>query len=147
MEPDYPLKESTYPLIGACFEVYNEKGCGFTEPVYQDCLEIELRIRGIPFDGQKQLPLAYKGHPLTKTFVPDFLCFDKVILEIKAVSALTDVHRAQVLNYLNAADLEVGLLVNFGHYPKLEYERIINHHKKRETPPECVRGLPADQPD
>ena len=131
MEPEYPLKEETYRLIGACFEVYNEKGCGFTEPIYQECLEIELRMQGIPFDAQKQLSLAYKGHPLTKSLVPDFFCFDQVILEIKAVSALTDEHRAQVLNYLSAINIEVGLLVNFGHYPKLEYERIINQRKRR----------------
>ena len=136
MEPEYPLKEETYRLIGACFEVYNEKGCGFTEPIYQECLEIELRMQGIPFDAQKQLSLAYKGHPLTKSLVPDFFCFDQVILEIKAVSALTDEHRAQVLNYLSAINIEVGLLVNFGHYPKLEYERIINQRKKKRPSPE-----------
>ena len=122
--------------MGACFEVYKEKGCGFLEPVYQECLEIELRMQGIPFDAQKQLSLAYKGHPLTKSLVPDFFCFDQVILEIKAVSALTDEHRAQVLNYLSAINIEVGLLVNFGHYPKLEYERIINQRKRRRTSPE-----------
>jgi GxxExxY protein len=135
MESDYPLKEETYRLIGACFEVYNEKGCGFTEPIYQECLEIELRIQDIPFESQRELSLTYKGHPLIKSLVPDFFCFDQVIMEIKAVSALTDEHRAQVLNYLSAADLEVGLLVNFGHYPKLEYERIINHRKKRRVSP------------
>ena len=131
MESDYPLKDETYRMIGACFEVYNEKGCGFTEPIYQECLEIELRMQGIPFDAQKELSLSYKGQPLTKNLVPDFFCFDQVIMEIKAVSALTDEHRAQVLNYLNASNLDVGLLVNFGHYPKLEYERIINQRKKR----------------
>lgn len=130
MESEYPLKDETYRLIGACFEVYNEKGCGFTEPIYQECLEIELHMQGIPFEAQKSLPLAYKGHPLKKSLVPDLLCFDQVILEIKAVSALTDEHRAQVLNYLNAADLEVGLLVNFGHFPRLEYERVINRRKR-----------------
>ncbi len=131
MESDYPLKDETYRLIGACFEVYNEKGCGFTGPIYQERLGIELRIQGIPFDAQKELSLTYKGQPLTKSLVPDFFCFDQVIMEIKAVSALTDEHRAQVLNYLNAANLEVGLLANFGHFPKLEYERVINNRKRR----------------
>ena len=135
MDSEYPCKEETYRLIGACFEVYNEKGCGFTESIYQECLEIELRIQGIPFEAHKELSLTYKGHRLTKTFVPDFLCFDHVILEIKAASALTDEHRAQVLNYLSATGLEVGLLVNFGHYPKLEYERIINQRKRRRSSP------------
>lgn len=133
MESDYPLKDETYRLIGACFEVYNEKGCGFTEPIYQECLEIELRMQRIPFDAQKELSLTYKGQPLTKSLVPDFFCFEQVIMEIKAVSALTDEHRAQVLNYLNAANLGVGLLVNFGHFPKLEYERVINNRKRRRT--------------
>ncbi|MDM8005848.1 MAG: GxxExxY protein [Phycisphaerae bacterium] len=133
MESDYPLKDETYRLIGACFEVYNEKGCGFTEPIYQECLEIELRMQRIPFDAQKELSLTYKGQPLTKSLVPDFFCFDQVIMEIKAVSTLTDEHRAQVLNYLSAANLEVGLLVNFGHFPKLEYERVINNRKRRRT--------------
>ncbi len=136
MDSDYPLKDETYRLIGACFEVYNEKGCGFNEPIYQECLEIELRMQGVPFDAQKELSLSYKGQPLTKKLVPDFCCFDEVVMEIKAVSALTDEHRTQVLNYLNASGLEVGLLVNFGHYPKLEYERIINQRKKRQPRPE-----------
>jgi GxxExxY protein len=133
MESDYPLKDETHRLIGARFEAYNEKGCGFTEPIYQECLEIELRMQRIPFDAQKELSLTYKGQPLTKSLVPDFFCFDQVIMEIKAVSTLTDEHRAQVLNYLSAANLEVGLLVNFGHFPKLEYERVINNRKRRRT--------------
>ncbi|NLX23604.1 MAG: GxxExxY protein [Phycisphaerae bacterium] len=123
--PEYPLKEETYRIIGACFEVYNQMGCGFTEPVYQACFEIELGLQDIPAQAQKELALNYKGHRIGKAFVPDFLCFGEVIHEIKAVSALADEHRAQLLNYLNAAELKVGLLVNFGHHPKLEYERII----------------------
>jgi GxxExxY protein len=126
----YPHKEETFEIIGACFEVYNEKGCGFLEPVYQECLEIELGLRHIPHSPQKQLRLEYKGRPLKHTYEPDFICFDKVVLEIKAVSALTDEHRAQVINYLNATGHEVGLLVNFGQHPKLEYERVIYTKKK-----------------
>jgi GxxExxY protein len=116
VDTEFPLKEETYRLIGACFEVYNEQGCGFTEPVYQECLEIEFGMQKIPFTAHKELVLTYKGQVLTKKFVPDFFCFDQVVLEIKAVSELTD--RAQVLNYLNATGREVGLLVNFGHYPQ-----------------------------
>jgi GxxExxY protein len=127
----FPLKDETYRIIGACFEVYNEKGCGFTEPIYQECLELEFSMQGIDFTPQRELKVGYKGHVLSKTFIPDFFCFDKVIVEIKSVSALADEHRAQVLNYLNATGLEVGLLVNFGHYPKLEYERIIHQRKGR----------------
>jgi GxxExxY protein len=112
----------TYRLIGACFEVQREKGCGFTEPVYQECLELELALQAIEFQAKPALRHYYKGRPLAKTFEPDFLCFEKVILEIKAVSALVDEHRSQVLNYLHANGLQVGLLINFGS-PRLEFER------------------------
>ena len=110
--------------MGACFEVYKEKGSGFVESVYQECLEIELGLRNIPFKAQQELALTYKGRPLKNKFKPDFICYDKIVLEIKAVSGLTDEHRAQVQNYLRATGLKLGLLVNFGHYPKVEYERI-----------------------
>ena len=125
MESTLLFKKESYQIIGACFEVYTDKGCGFLEPVYQECLEHELEIQGIPWESQKHLPLSYKGRPLKQRYQADFICFDKIILEIKAVSRLVSEHRAQVLNYLNATGYELGLLVNFGHYPKLESERII----------------------
>ena len=115
----------SYKLMGACFEVYKDKGSGFLEAVYQECLEIELGARKVPFKSQPHLALTYKGQSLKTKYIPDFLCYDKIIVELKAVSALTDEHRAQVQNYLRAAKLRLGLLVNFGHYPKLEYERIV----------------------
>lgn len=118
-------KEESYAIIGACFEVYKEKGNGFVEPVSQECLELEMTAKEIPFTAQGALKLTYKGTELKQRYIPDFLCFDRVILEIKAVKQLTDEHRAQVLNYLKATGLRLGLLVNFGHYPKVEYERII----------------------
>ena len=118
-------KDESYAIIGACFEVYKEKGNGFVEPVYQECLELELAAQKVPFTAQGALRLTYKGTELKQRYIPDFLCFDKIILEIKAVRQLTDEHRAQVLNYLKATGLRLGLLVNFGHYPKVEYERII----------------------
>jgi len=117
--------DESYRIIGACFEVYKDKGCGFLEAVFQECLELELGDQGIPFQPQSQLPLAYKGRPLKTRYVADFLCYEKVILEIKAVEKLADEHRAQLLNYLNATGHRLGLLVNFGHYPKLEWERIV----------------------
>jgi GxxExxY protein len=95
-------KEESYKIIGACFEVYNEKGSGFTEPIYQECLEVELGMQTIPFQAQAPLPMSYKGRPLRQRFQPDFICFGNVIVEIKSVSALTDDHRSQVLNYLTA---------------------------------------------
>jgi GxxExxY protein len=119
-------KEESYRIMGTCFEVYREMGCGFLEPVYQECLEMELASLGIPFRAQEKLGLIYKGRPLTQTFIPDFICFDKLIIEIKAVSELTDLHRAQLHNYLKVTRYKLGLLVNFGHHPKIEYERIVH---------------------
>ncbi len=116
-------EDLTYQILGACFEVYNQQGCGFLEPVYQECLEIELGMQTIPFVAQQPRRLEYKGQLLKKTYEPDFICFEQVIVEIKAVSELAAEHRAQLLNYLHATNLKVGPLVNFGHYPKLEYER------------------------
>jgi GxxExxY protein len=116
-------EEETYAILGACFEVYKEKGCGFLEAVYQECLEIEFRMRGVSARALVPLPLTYKGQSLLKTYVADFICYERVLVELKAVSKLADEHRAQVQNYLNATGLRVGLLVNFGHYPKIEHER------------------------
>jgi len=118
-------KEESYRIVGASFEVYKEKGCGFLEAVYQECLEIEFELQGILFVPRKPLPLTYKGRPLEQRYVADFVCCDRIIVELKAVSALTDEHRAQVLNYLNATGYRLGLLINFGHHPKLEYERLV----------------------
>ena len=118
-------KAESYAIMGACFEVSREMGCGFTEPVYQECLVIELGLQGIPFMAQRNLRLVYKERMLKTFFKPDFLCYGLVVVEIKAVSAFDDEHRAQVHNYLKATGLKLGLLVNFGHFPKLEYERIV----------------------
>jgi GxxExxY protein len=117
------LEKETYEILGACFEVYRDKGCGFLEGVYQECLEIEFELRGLAARPLVPLALTYKGRPLKKKYEADFICFDSVLVELKAVSKLTDEHRAQVQNYLNATGLRVGLLVNFGHFPKVEHER------------------------
>lgn len=117
----YP--EESYKIMGACFEVYKEKGCGFLEAVFQECLEFELMDRLIPFVAQPSLALEYKGRRLKQIYAPDLVCFGKIIVEIKAVSALNDEHRAQVHNYLRATGHRLGLLVNFGHFPKVEAER------------------------
>ena len=117
-------KKESYAIIGACFEVYNEKGSGFLEAVYQECLAIEFEHQRIPAISKPLLTLSYRGRTLNQTYQADFICFGKIILELKTVSSLADGHRAQLLNYLHATDFELGLLVNFGHYPKLEYERI-----------------------
>jgi len=121
-------RDESYQIIGACFDVYKEKGNGFLEAVYQECLAIELRSAGIPFVEKSKLTLCYKGKPLQQTYEPDFVCHDKIILEIKAVKNLTDEHRAQVINYLKSTGTKLGLLVNFGHYPKIEHERFVNEN-------------------
>ena len=118
-------QEETYKILGACFEVYREKGCGFLEGVFQESLQIEFELQGIPARAQVPLRLEYKGRPLTHTYVADFICHDKVLVELKAVSMLIDEHRAQIQNYLHATKLRVGLLVNFGHFPKVEFERFV----------------------
>src|SRR5262245_36173438 len=118
-------KEEAFLIVGACFEVYNEMGCGFVEPVYQECLEMEFTDRAIPLKAKSELTLSFKGRRLKQTYEPDFICFDKIIVEIKAVSSLVNEHRAQVHNYLKSTGFRLGLLINFGSYPKLEYERIV----------------------
>ena len=123
---EFIYKEEGYKILGACFEVYKEKGCGFLEGVYQECLEIEFDIQNIPYTSQPKLNLEYKRHSLSQQYIPDFICYDKIIVEVKAVKDLCDEHRAQLFNYLKAANIKVGYLINFGHYPKLEHERIIH---------------------
>ena len=125
MKIEILYKEESYKIVGACFEVYREKGCGFLEQVYQECMEIELRLQGVLYVAKKPLALEYKSCPLRSTYEPDFVCHDKIVLELKAVTELTDEHRAQVQNYLKATGLKLGLLVNFGHYPKAQVERIV----------------------
>jgi len=112
-------KDESYRIIGACFEVYKQKGCGFTEPVYQECLGLEFEFQQIPFVAQVELQLDYKGRLLTQYFKPDFVCFDKILVEIKALTNLVDVHRAQALNYLNATYFDLVLLVNLDTFRSL----------------------------
>jgi GxxExxY protein len=114
-----------YTVLGACFEVYKEQGCGFLEDVYQESLEIELGLRGVPFLAKPKLELAYKGKKLRQWYAPDLLCFGKIIVEVKAVKCLCNEHRAQLHNYLVTTGYRVGYLANFSLYPKLEYERIV----------------------
>ena len=118
-------REESYKIIGACFEVYKNKGCGFTEPLYQECLGIEFGLQGIPFTDQPSFELEYKGTKLVQSFRPDFVCFGTIIVELKALPKLTDVCRSQILNYLHATKFRLGLLINFGHHPRLGYERIV----------------------
>lgn len=118
-------KNECYDIQGAIFEVYREMGCGFLEAVYQECLERELTSRGISFVAQPDLALNYKGEPLKQIYKPDFICFGKIILELKAVKEIAPEHKAQVINYLKATGMRLGLLINFGRHPKAQIERII----------------------
>jgi GxxExxY protein len=119
------FEDESYKMMGAMFEVYREMGCGFLELVYQECVELELADQKIPFVAQVQLKLKYKHHVLKSMYIPDAICFDKIVLELKAVSEVTNEHRAQVHNYLKATGYRLGIIVNFGHHPKLQYERIV----------------------
>ena len=118
--------DECYAIRGAVYEVYRELGSGFREEVYQQCLEREFAARGIPFDSKKELHIFYKGAPIEKTYVPDFYCYGKIIVEIKAVESLTKEHRSQLMNYLRLTSSKLGLLVNFGAYPKAVVEQWAN---------------------
>lgn len=122
---DLIFKEEVFAIVGACFEVYNEMGCGFLEDVYQESLMDELARRSISFVSKPKLEVRYKGRLLNKKYEPDFVIDSKIIMEIKAVRSLADEHRAQVHNYLKATGFQVGLLANFGKPKMLEYERIV----------------------
>ncbi|MDY6987182.1 MAG: GxxExxY protein [Thermodesulfobacteriota bacterium] len=116
--------EKTYAVIGAAMEVHKELGCGFLEAVYQEALEMEFRIEHVPYVSQPHIHISYKGTPLNKTYQPDFVCFDEVIVELKALGELSGSEEAQVINYLKATGLQVGLLINFGS-KSLQYKRFV----------------------
>ena len=117
--------EECHQIVGCAFKVYNQLGHGFLEQVYQCALEIELKHAGIPFEAQKRIPVYYLGEKLDVFYKADILCFDKVIVELKAEQSLSDVHDAQVINYLKATGSQVGLLINFGNRRKLEFKKIV----------------------
>ena len=116
--------ERTYKIIGAAMEVHKELGCGFLEPVYQEALEREFLTQGIPHKTQPAVGIFYKGKPLNKVYQPDFVCYDEVVIEIKAISGLTGLEESQLINYLKATGLKVGLLINFGS-KSLEHRRLV----------------------
>ena len=122
-------EELTGKIINACMEVHNELGNGFLEAVYQEALEEEFKIQNIPYEREKLLPIIYKGKVLNKEYYADFICYDSIIVELKAVGRLAKPHKAQVLNYLNASNNEIGLLVNFGE-TSLKWERITKFKKE-----------------
>ena len=116
-------EDKAFAIRGAIFEVYKTIGTGFLEAVYQECLEMELAKRNIPFKAQSEIVISYKGTPLKQTYKADIVCYDKIILELKAVKALLPEHAAQIQNYLRATGMRLGLLVNFSHSPGVEIKR------------------------
>jgi GxxExxY protein len=138
MDDELIYPEESYAIMGACFDVYSERGCGFLEPVYQECLEIEFKLRGIPAVPKPKLSLTYKGHSLKQHYEPDFVCYGKIIIELKAVGAIANEHRAQVINYLHATGFKLGILINFGSNPRLDWERLANTKLHKPLPPRLV---------
>jgi len=118
-------EEETYAINGALFEVHKQLGPGLLEKAYQEALAVELQLRNIPFEREKHFKINYKGHILNQEFIADFVCYDKIILELKAVSTITDVHRAQVLNYLSITGYRLGLLQNLNKKNLGPAERIV----------------------
>lgn len=121
----HPLKEEGYRLVGAAFEVYNQQGFGLGEEIYQESLEIELELRGIPFKSKVELTAFYKDRLLKKRYIPDLVVYGEIVAELKAVSQLLPEHDAQLINYLRLTRKLVGYLFNFGHKEKLEWKRMV----------------------
>lgn len=126
----YWHKEETYEIVGAAMEVHKQLGCGFTEKAYQDALAQEFVLRGIPFEREVRMQIVYKGVTLESDYIPDFVCYGKIIVELKAVEELTSMHQSQAINYAHVADMKVALLINFG-AESLEYERLYNPKGKK----------------
>jgi len=125
MNGELLLKDEVYAIVGAAMEVHNVLGSGFAEAVYQEALEIEFKARGIPFESQKPLKICYKGAVLQKEYVADFLCYGKIIVEIKAQRVLQAREESQTINYLRCTSLRVGLLINFGDAVRLDWHRFV----------------------
>ncbi len=121
-EQDFLFKDECYKIVGACMEVHRTLGCGFLEAVYQEALAIEFQHQGIPFEREKEFDITYRGFVLPRTYKVDFLCYGQIIVELKALTQFTSDNTAQILNYLKASDLRVGLLINFGSH-SLQHQR------------------------
>ena len=124
-DKDLIYEEESYAIRGAIYEVYKTLGIGFLEAVYQEALELELTARGIPFESQLEITIAYKGAMLRQKYRADIVCFNKIIVELKAVKQLLPEHAAQLQNYLRATGMKLGLIVNFSHHPGVEIKRIV----------------------
>ena len=117
--------DEVYAIMGAAFAVHNELGAGFLEAVYQEAMETELISRNVPFMPQHPVAIKYKGQTLASHYYADLLCYDSIIVELKALRNMGGIEEAQILNYLKATGLKLGLLINFGKHPKLEWKRLV----------------------
>lgn len=136
-------KDEVYAIVGAAMDVYNDLGPGFLENVYQEAMEIELRSRKIPATAVQELHIRYKGKELKKLYIADLICYDKIIVEIKATDKLALRDEGQLINYLKATGLKVGVLINFGHFPSLEWKRLV-FTKTLPTTPAKLTNLSED---
>jgi GxxExxY protein len=133
VKEDLLYKEETYAIIGAAIEVHKELGAGFLESVYEEAMMIESELRDIPYKTQVHLPVHYKRRKLQKEFIADYVGYDKIIVEFKCIPRLTRVEEAQIINYLKATGMELGLLINFGSHGRLEWKRFILQEKRSEV--------------
>lgn len=122
---DLIFKDEVFAIVGAAFEVHRELGPGFLEAVYHEALERELASRKIPFESEKVLQIIYKGEPLQKIYIADLICYGKIVVELKALDRLSGKEESQIINYLKATGMKVGVLINFGSHPKLEWKRFV----------------------
>jgi len=122
---EFLYQKESYALIGAAMEVYNELGAGFLEVIYHDAMKIELETHGVPFASQKPLPVYYRGHLLPHEYVADLICYDRILLELKAAKDIHEVHLAQVMNYLKVTGLALGYVINFGSPKSLQWKRVL----------------------
>lgn len=134
------LKDEVYAIVGAAMEVYNQLGSGFLEPIYQEAMEIETFERQIPTKPQHEIVVLYKGKRLKKFYIADLICYNQVVVEIKAIDTLTPREESQLINYLKATGLKVGLLINFGSHGKLEWRRLVfTEDGSNRRPPRYLR--------
>ncbi|RXQ93015.1 GxxExxY protein [Ancylomarina salipaludis] len=124
LNKNYIYKDECYEIIGCCMYVHSELGPGFLEAIYQEALEIEFDRESLPFKREVEIDVSYRGQKLKKKYIADFICYGEIIIELKAVKTLEDSHYAQLLNYLKATDMKIGLLINFGS-KSLQYKRVI----------------------
>lgn len=123
------FEKESYMIRGCALEVHKELGCGFLEKVYQDALEIEFRNSGIPYEREKQIKVQYKGETLMHDYYADFVCYESIIIELKAVETVLPIHKAQTINYLKATGFQLGFLINFGE-ESLNIERLFRYNNQ-----------------